>query len=125
MLRDTDRTGDIILSSRGTSRDGELIEYIGEKLLKYDFNEVTNRFKKIKAKSAAQWDLLQLADVCATSIFNYHEPNRYGFVTPCYCYRLASHVYRRNGNVDSYGMKYYSSEMKPDRTYFTEKMICK
>lgn len=42
LLRDTDRIGDIVLSSRGTSRDGELIEYIGEKLLKYNFNEVTN-----------------------------------------------------------------------------------
>lgn len=125
LLRDTDRTGDIVLSSRGTSRDGELIEYIGEKLLKYDFNEVANRFGKIRAKSAAEWDLLQLADVCATSIFSYHEPNLYGFITPCYSYRLKSHVYMRNGKTDSYGMKYYSSEMKPDSEYFTEKMICK
>lgn len=125
LLRDTDRVGDIVLSSRGTSRDGELIEYIGEKLLKYDFNEVSNRFKTIKAKTAAQWDLLQLADICATSIFNYYEPNRYGFITPCYSYRLKTHVYQRNGNTDSYGMKYYSAEMKPDKAYFTEKMICK
>lgn len=124
LLRDTNRRGDIILSSRGTSRDGELIEYI-KKLLEYNFNEVTNCFNTIKAKSASQWDLLQLADVCATSIFNYHEPNRYGFITPCYCYRLKSHVYKRNNNSDSYGMKYYDSTMKPDHKYFLEKMICK
>lgn len=125
LLRDTDRIGDIVLSSRGTSRDGELIEYIEEKLLLYNSNEVANRFEKIEAKSAAQWDLLQLADVCATSFFNYHEPNQYGFITPCYSLRLKSHVYIRNGNTRSYGMKYYSSEMEPDKTYFTEKMICK
>lgn len=124
LLRDTDRIGDIVLSSRGTSRDGELIEYI-KKLLAYDFNEVTNRFNKISAKSASQWDLLQLADVCATSIFHYHEPNRYGFVTPCYSYRLKSHVYTRNGNSDSYGMKYLDSIMKPNKDYFLGKMICK
>lgn len=124
-LRDTDRIGDIVLSSRGTSRDGELIEYINEKLLKYDFNEISNRFNTIKAKSASQWDMLQLADVCATSIFNYHEPNRYGFITPCYCYRLKSHVYSRSGNTESYGMKYFDSKMKPDKNYFLSKMICK
>lgn len=125
LLRDSDRFGDIILSSRGTSRDGELIDYIQNKLLQYDFNEVNNRFNTIRSKSASEWDLLQLADVCATSIFHYHEINKYGFITPCYCYRLKSHVYARNGKTDSYGMKYYASEMKPDKTYFLEKMICK
>jgi hypothetical protein len=124
LLRDTDRFGDIILSSRGTSRDGELIEYI-RKILEYGFNEVANRFCNIKSKTASEWDLLQLADVCATSVFHYHEPNKYGFVTPCYCYRLKSHVYNRNGNVDSYGIKYYASEMKPDNRYFLDRMICK
>lgn len=63
LLRDTEQIGDIVLSSRGTSRDNELIEYIKGKLLNYNFNEVENCFNKIKAKSAAEWDLLQLADV--------------------------------------------------------------
>lgn len=125
LLRDSNRIGDIILSSRGTSRDNELITYIKEKLLKYDFNEVSNRFELIKSKSAAEWDLLQLADVCATSVFHYHETNQYGFITPCYCYRLKSHVYSRNGSVEKYGMKYYSAEMKPQKEYFIERMICK
>lgn len=125
LLRDSNRIGDIILSSRGTSRDNELKTYIKEKLLKYDSNEVSNRFELIKSKSAAEWDLLQLADVCATSIFHYHETNQYGFITPCYCYRLKSHVYSRNRNVDKYGMKYYSAEMKPQKDYFIRRMICK
>ncbi len=125
LLRDTDRHGDIVLSSRGTSRDGELIDYIKNKLITYNYNEVSCRFNDIKSKSASQWDLLQLADVCATSIFYYHEENRYGFITPCYCYRLTSHVYKYNGNTDSYGMKYFDSAMKPDKNYFLSKMICK
>lgn len=124
LLRDTERMGDIVLSSRGTSRDNELIEYI-DRLQKYDFNEVKNCFNKIKAKSAAEWDLLQLADVCATSIFYYHEANRYGFITPCFCYRLNKHVYERNSKTDSYGMKYFDSKMKPSKDYFLSKMICK
>lgn len=124
LLRDSNRTGDIVLSSRGTSRDRELIEYI-QKLLNYDLNTISNQFNSITSKSASEWDLLQLADVCATSVFHYHETNRYGFITPCYCYRLKDHVYTRSGNSDSYGMKYYASDMKPDSKYFLEKMICK
>lgn len=124
LLRDTNRIGNIVLSSRGTSRDGELINYI-KKLLTYEFNEVSNKFNHISAKSASQWDLLQLADVCATSIFHYHEPNKYGFITPCYSFRLNNHIYTRNGNRDSYGMKYLDIKMKPDNEYFSKKMICK
>ena len=124
LLRDTNRTGDIVLSGRGTSRDGELISYLN-KLINYDANEVFKCFGKVTTKPASQWDLLQLADVCATSVFHYHEPNYYGFITPCYCYRFKNHVYNRNGNVNSYGWKYYSQEMKPEKEYFTDKMICK
>lgn len=124
LLRDSNIYGDIILSSRGTSRDRDLINYI-KKIAQYDSNEVDNRFNKIESKSASQWDLLQLADVCATSVFHYHEQNHYGFVTPCYCYKLQSHVYSHNNNYDSYGMKYYSAEMKPDKHYFLNNMICK
>lgn len=125
LLRDTNRTADIVLSSRGTSRDNELIEYIQSKLIPYDFNNVQDCFDKIKTKSAAQWDLLQLVDICATSFFYYHETNSYGFVTPCFCYRLKNHVYQRNNNIDSYGMKYLDQAMKPSKEYFLSKMICK
>ena len=47
-------TGDIVLSARGTSRDGELIEYIQEKLLPYPGNSIdATVFGKITAKTAA------------------------------------------------------------------------
>ena len=124
LLRDSNRIGDIILSARGTSRDNELILYI-KNLIEYSDNEVFKCFNRVTSKSASKWDLLQLADVCATSIFHYHEPNRYGFITPCYCYRFKDHIYKRNNNVYSYGLKYYSSDMKPEKEYFIEKMICR
>lgn len=125
LLRDTNRIGKVVLSSRGTARDQELIDYIKTKLLNYEFNEIANRFTKIESKTASSWDMLQLADVCATSMFYYHETNAYGFITPCYNYRLNKFLYKRNDKLANYGIKYYSNEMKPDSKYFLQRMICK
>ncbi len=64
------RTADIVLSARGTSRDGELIEYIKEKLIPYSDNQIASGvFENITAKTANSWDMLQLADVCNNDIF--------------------------------------------------------
>lgn len=125
LLRDTNRNGTIILSSRGTSRDGELINYLNDKLLHYSWNEISNCFTGIYSKSADSWDMLQLADICATSMFYYHEINAYGFVTPCYTYKLSKFLYQRNGSVNSYGVKYYLDSMKPPKEHFINHMICK
>lgn len=125
LLRDTNRTGKIILSARGTSRDNELIDYINTKLLNYSQNEISNRFTGVYSKSAEAWDMLQLADICATSMFYYHEINTLGFILPCYTYKLKKFLYTRKGSVSKYGIKYYLDDMKPDTSYFTEHMICK
>lgn len=124
ILRDTNRIGDVVLSSRGTSRDGELIEYLDNKLIHYGNNEISNRFGKICSKTATSWDMLQLADICATSMFYYHEINRYGFVTPCYTYKLRN-SHQRNGKIFKYGMKYYTDSMEPETNYFKNHMICR
>lgn len=125
LLRDTNRTGEIVLSARGTSRDSELIDYINTKLIHYPGNEISNRFTQISSKSADSWDMLQLADVCATSMFYYHEINAYGFVLPCFTYKLRKSIYSRNGVIIKYGIKYYTDNMQPSINYFTDHMICK
>lgn len=125
LLRDTHRTGEIVLSSRGTSRDAELIDYINDKLLSYSENEISNQFSRIYSKTAESWDMLQLADICATSMFYYHEINTYGFLLPCHAMKLRKYLYQRSGSIDKYGIKYYSDEMKPDKKYFRDHMICK
>ena len=113
-LRDTGRSGDIVLSARGTSRDGELIQYIKEKLLPYDDNQIAKGvFNRITAKTAASWDMLQLADVCATTMFLTYQVNGWGFCTPCFSKVLSSHIYSRNGNFESYGLKYFDPKMRP------------
>lgn len=123
LLRDTKRKADIVLSSRGTSRDNDLIEYIN-KLILYGMNKVSPQFGKIRAETAAKWDMLQLADVCATSMFNMHERNGLNFITPCYAYRLNPHLYRHNGHLEKYGVKYYDDKMMPKRNYFIENAVC-
>lgn len=124
-LRDTNRTADIVLSARGTSRDGELIEYIKEKLIPYGQNQIAkNVFDKVSAKSAGSWDMLQLADVCATTMFLTYEKNGWGFCTPCYLRVLQKHLYRHDGNLDSYGIKYFTPNMKPSANDLKCNWIC-
>lgn len=123
-LRDHNATGDIVLSSRGTKRDGELIKYIQEKLLRYEYNQIADVFDKVQSKPATSWDMLQLADICATSMFKSYEINSLGFVTPCHMSILKDKIYSYNGKIDKYGLKFYSENMKPEANYFKEHKLC-
>lgn len=123
LLRDTDRRGAIMLSARGTRRDQELVDYIKNKLLPYDQNQIANVFSGVSYKQAAEWDLLQLADACATSLFYTYEENCYGYVTPYFSKRLIKHYYRYNDKVMNYGLKYYSSEMNPGGDYCKKRTL--
>lgn len=124
-LQDAGKAADIVLSARGTTRDGELIQYIQDKLLPYPNNDIDgSRFNKISARTATTWDLLQLADVCATTMFLTYEINRYGFSVPCYSMALANHLFRKNERVDGYGIKFFTHEMKPDVNDLKATRIC-
>lgn len=116
---------DVILSARGTSRDGELIHYIKEKLFPYAYNRIAaEHFGKVEAKTARTWDMLQLADVCATSMFLSHEINAYGLCIPCFANMLEQHLYHRNDTIDKFGMKYFTDEMKADISDIQYHYIC-
>lgn len=124
-MRDTNRFGNIVLSARGTSRDGELIQYIQDKLIPFPGNQIESSvFNKISAKSAASWDMLQLADVCATTMFLTYEINGWGFRTPCFSKTLQPHIYARNGKLESYELKYFDSNMKPLHSDLTQSWVC-
>lgn len=125
ILKERSQTAKIILSSRGTSRDQELINYIKNKLLNYSFNSIDDVFTDVVSKPSSTWDGLQLADVCATSMFLTHEINYYEFTTPCFTARLAKFLYKHNGILKSYGIKYYAENMFPSKEYYFEHSICK
>lgn len=125
-LHERNGQANIILSSRGTARDGELIDYIENKLFNYANNKIySNAFNKVLSKSASDWDMLQLADICATTMFYQFEPNGFGFISPCFCMKLRKFIYTKDNNLYSYGIKYYSKEMRPDKEYFISRMICR
>ena len=124
-LKEKGKTADIVLSARGTSRDGELIQYIQSKLLPYKANGIdASVFGTVSAKAASSWDMLQLADVCATTTYLTYEINEYGFCIPCYSKALQNHLYQKNNSVESYGIKFFQSNMKPDITELRKKRIC-
>lgn len=124
LLRDTNREGEIILSCRGTARDEELVTYIKDKLLPFDGNQIAHVFTNVGCKSASSWDMLQLADVCATSMFYSHETNGYELTTPCFAIKLWPHIYRHEGKYERYGLKYFNDKMKPEKKYFQERKLC-
>lgn len=124
-LESTGKTADIILSSRGTSHDSSLITYMKEKLLLYPCNNINSAvFSKISAQTAGTWDLLQLADVCATTMFWAYEINGLGFCTPCFAKVLKGHLYSHNGRLKNYGVRIFAEEMEPDIRELRKKRIC-
>jgi len=124
-IESSKKTCDVILSGRGTSMDADLVTYIKDKLLPYSHNQINSSvFNKISAKSAGSWDLLQLADVCATTTFLAYETNEYGFSTPCYFAVMRDHLYSRDGKIDRYGIKFFTEDMRPDITELNKTRIC-
>lgn len=103
-------TADIVLSARGTSRDQELIDYIKEKLLPYKGNGINSDcFEKIIAKQANEWEMLQLADVCATTTFLAYEETEYGFTMPCFALAIRDHL------ADGSGLIFMHPSKQPTR----------
>ena len=124
-LQGTNKVADIILSARGTSRDGDLIQYIQKKLFPYPFNRINcNVFGKVEAKTAPTWDMLQLADVCATTTFLSYEVNPMGFCVPCFTYMLQEHLYQPNGTIEGNGVRFFTLDMKPDFNELRDRRVC-
>lgn len=119
------RCCDVVLSARGTSRDGELIRYINEKLLPYPDNDIEqSRFGKVSARSASEWDMLQLADICATTTFWSYESNSLGFCTPCFSMALKNHLCAANGRLEPFGIKFFNKTMRPNLEELHKRRPC-
>ena len=124
-LEETERVGDIVLSARGTKRDGELIQYIEDKLMPYPYNSINAAvFEKVTAKTAPTWDMLQLADICATTMFLTYEINWLGFCQPCFSYMMQNHLFTRDGRIENYGIKFFTNDMRPNIEELRHKRIC-
>jgi len=118
------RKANIVLASRGTSKDADLVSYIKDKLFTYAWNNILDVFEKVSVKAATTWDMLQLADICATTTFNTYEENWLGFTTPCHTSKLRGKMYKRNGRIINNGIKYFTESMKPEKDYFEKRQPC-
>ncbi|MDR0978915.1 MAG: DUF3800 domain-containing protein [Lachnospiraceae bacterium] len=98
-LRDSDAIN-INISSRGNLNKKELCSYLqNNNKHKIDFDKI----KSIKVYPNAQKKLLQLADVCCSSLgqaIKYND-DRHKY----YIKTLSNKLYRKNGNLLSYGLK--------------------
>ena len=62
---------------------------------------------KFKIDHPNRIELLQLADTAASAVFRAIEPDKYGNIEPRYLTELVPKMYRRNGNLTSYGLKVF------------------
>ena len=91
----------INISSKGNLNKEQLVEYLksANNRYKIDFNKI----KKVKIYPNAQKKLLQLADVCCSSLgqaLRYNDDkHRY------YIQTLSDKLYRKNNNLLNYGLK--------------------
>jgi hypothetical protein len=123
LLKDTGRKGKVVLSSRGTSKDNELVDDITNNLFLSN-KQFSDVFTSVECKPSSDRVLLQLADVCATSMFYSHEVNSYGFTTPCFSIRLSSKLYRNRDEEELLGIIYYRDDMKPPSGLLESLRIC-
>lgn len=124
-LRDNDMFADIVLSARGTSKDAELITYITDKLINYPFNEIVDRFGRVMSKSGSEWDMLQLADICASTMYAAYEENQFGQTIVCYTRHLSNKIYKLNNHATGYGIKYLNKSMTISKEYYLGKIVCR
>lgn len=124
-LRDCKSKADIILSSRGEKRDNELIEYI-KKLIVSNENRIEKGiFENIYSIRSKDSDILQLADVCATTTFLAYEKDEMGFSVPCFFNILKEHLYSHNGKIEKYGIKGFVDSMAEDIDKISDKVPCR
>ena len=90
-----------------------MVGLTGFELLNDYNNQVAKIFNKVSYQSSPKWDMLQLADICATSMFYSYEQNKFNFTVPCYAKLLKNKLYHYNDRIIKYGIKYFSDDMKP------------
>lgn len=124
-LRDEKRTASIVLSARGEKRDKELIEYI-KKLTRSAGNRIEKgTIENIISVKSSDLELLQLADICATTTFLAYEENKLGMSIPCLFNMLKRHLYSYSGKIERYGVKGFIDSMAENVNEKLENVPCR
>ena len=111
-LKNNGMIGKVMFSARGSKKDEELAGYL-KGLLNSKNNQIDEKhIRTIAYKKASEWDMLQLADICASSLFKAHEADDYGFRYPCFIHRLDSHFRCDDKMAENHAIRYYPESEK-------------
>lgn len=97
---------DCIFEHRGNLSYEELQAYI-RSLISNPENQIRPVIDKIEPRNKHQVKNLQVIDICLGAASDAFEPDRYGNYERSYLAALRSHLYRKGGNLFSYGLKLF------------------
>ncbi len=115
--QDQDRSAEIIFSDRANMSYEEIRSYLGRLIrqskstssgVQIDGSVIDPA--QVRSVQHSQMAGLQVADAVATSTHFALRPNRYGETESAYFRHLARTLYRHEGKVLSYGMKFWPGE---------------
>ncbi|MEM5777678.1 MAG: DUF3800 domain-containing protein [Candidatus Aenigmatarchaeota archaeon] len=109
-ISDNNGTVDIVISNRSSISYPELHKYLNT--LSYDrYCQIKwPVLKDFKIFESIQRKMLQFADVCAGSLSEALEKDDYGYYDERFVITLKDKLYRRKGNLLSYGLKIFPNE---------------
>lgn len=106
-------TVDLVFANRSNMSYPELKEYL-EGVCQEPGCQIKSsviNLANAKCYNADQFKLLQVADICVSACFNALEVDQYGYCEERYLLKLWDKIYRRNGNLFSYGFKFLPSDL--------------
>lgn len=117
-VSDNEGVVDVIFSNRSNISYEELTEY-----MKHLRNDRRCQIKwdvlgEIKIFESTQRKMLQFADACASSLAEALEKDNFGYYEDRYVRVLKDKLYRRQGKLISYGLKFFPDEFLA--TYLSE-----
>ena len=111
------RSAEIIFSDRANMSYGEIRSYLGRLIRQSKSASADVQIDgsvidptQVRSVQHSQLAGLQVADAVATSTHFALRPNRYGETEPAYFRHLANTLYRHEGRLLSYGMKFWPEE---------------
>lgn len=101
----------LVFSNRSNISYDELKEYIG--ILRYDRSCEIRRhvLSGLEVFESHKRKMLQFADVCASSLAEAFNKDPLGYYDERFVLTLKNKLYRRKGNLLSYGLKLFPSEI--------------
>lgn len=108
-----DRNGvmDLIFENRSNTTYEKLVKYIKDLQANPNVQIRKNTVNSIITLNKGQSKNLQLADAISNSLYKALEINKYDDYESTYIEMLKRHIYHKNGNYSSYGLKFFKNPL--------------